>query len=100
MSASLTVNSDKFSKISHIVLVFHLSTLNKQMSAWLFVLVVTQPTITCLKLRIKTLEQGFFIVKFEHISHLVLVFLLLTCFSLYQIRQRVSIILCFTTLLR
>ena len=34
-----------------------------------------QPIITCLKLTVETLEQG---VNFEHISHLVLVFLLLT----------------------
>ena len=45
-----------------------------------------QPAITCPKLMIETLEQGVkygrlsgvFIVNFEHISHLVLVFLLLT----------------------
>ena len=51
---------------------------------------VAQPAITCSKLTIETLEQGVkyvqsqwrrsgvFIVNFEHISHLVLVFLLLT----------------------
>ena len=46
---------------------------------------VSQPPFTCSKLVIKTLEQGVkwrrsvvFIVNFEHISHLVLVFLLLT----------------------
>ena len=51
----------------------------------------TQPAITCSKLTIETLEQGVnyvqicqwrrsgvFIVNFEHISHLVLLFLLLT----------------------
>ena len=54
----------------------------------------TQPAFTCSKLTIETLEQvwnmfkvnnkdtrtmpGVFIVNFEHISHLVLVFLLLT----------------------
>ena len=48
----------------------------------------TQPAFTCSKLTIKTLEQGvkyvillyllYFIVNFEHISRLVLVFLLLT----------------------
>ena len=41
----------------------------------------TQPAITFSTLAIETLEQGVkyvFIVKFEHISHLVLVFLLLT----------------------
>ena len=46
-----------------------------------------QPAFTCSNLTIETLEQGvkyvqrrsgFFIVNFEHISHLVLVFLLLT----------------------
>ena len=55
--------------------------------------VVSQPAITCLKLPIKTLKQGVkyiqiysrhwrrsvvFIVNFEYISYLVLVFLLLT----------------------
>ena len=45
---------------------------------------LTQPAFTCSKLTIETLEQGVkrrsgvFIVNFEHISHLVLVFLLLT----------------------
>ena len=49
---------------------------------------ISQPAITCSKLTIETLEQGVkyvqwcrsgvFIVNFEHISHLVLVFLLLT----------------------
>ena len=59
---------------------------------------LSQPAITCLKLTIETLEQGvirskltikipkrrqwcrsgIFIVNFEHISHLALVFLLLT----------------------
>ena len=46
---------------------------------------LTQPAIACSKLTIETLEQGVkyvqsgvFIVNFEHISHLVLVFLLLT----------------------
>ena len=56
---------------------------------------VTQPAVTCSKLTIETLEQGVkyvqsqqerrqwrrsdvFVVAFEHISHLVLVFLLLT----------------------
>ena len=46
----------------------------------------TQPAITCSKLTIKILEQsvkyvqssGVFIVNFEYILHLVLVFLLLT----------------------
>ena len=43
-----------------------------------------QPEFTCLKLTTETLEQGVdyrsgvFIVNFEHISHLVLVILLLT----------------------
>ena len=43
-----------------------------------------QPAITCLKLTIKTPERrqwsrsGVFTVNFEHITHLVLVFLLLT----------------------
>ena len=48
---------------------------------------MSQPTITCSKLTIETLAQLWnmfkvnkvnFIVNFEHISHLVLVFLLLT----------------------
>ena len=50
---------------------------------------LAQPALTCSKLTIETLEQGVkkwrqwrrsgvFIVNFEHISHLVLVFLLLT----------------------
>ena len=45
----------------------------------------TQSAITCSKLAIETLEQGVkwrrsgvFIVNFEHISHLVLVFLVST----------------------
>ena len=45
----------------------------------------SQSAITCSKLTIETLQQrvewrrsGIFIVNFEHISHLVLVFLLLT----------------------
>ena len=41
----------------------------------------TEPAITCSKLTIETLEwrrSGIFIVNFEHIPHLVLVFLLLT----------------------
>ena len=42
----------------------------------------SQPAFTCSKLTIETLDvrhrSGVFIVNFEHISHLVLVFLLLT----------------------
>ena len=44
----------------------------------------SQPAITCSKLTTETLKQdvstrsGVFIVNFEHISHSVLVFLLLT----------------------
>ena len=43
----------------------------------------TQPAITCSKLTIETVQRhwrrsGVFIVNFEHISHLVLLFLLLT----------------------
>ena len=44
---------------------------------------INQPAITCLKLTIETLEQGVkyaqsvFTVNFEHISHFVLVLLLL-----------------------
>ena len=49
---------------------------------------ITQPAFTCLKLTTETLEEGVkyvqswcrsgvFIINFEHISHLVLVFLLL-----------------------
>ena len=43
-------------------------------------LLQTQPAIACSKLTIETLKRrsGVFIVNFEHISHLVLVFLLLT----------------------
>ena len=56
----------------------------------LSVCVISRPAITCSKLTIETLEQGVkyeqphwrrsgvFIVTFEHISHLSLVFLLLT----------------------
>ena len=48
--------------------------------------VTSQPVIKCSKLTLETLEQGvkywrrsgIFIVNFEHISHLALVFLLLT----------------------
>ena len=43
---------------------------------------VSQPPVTCAKLTLETLERwrrsGVFIVNFEHISHLGLVFLLLT----------------------
>ena len=39
---------------------------------------LSQPAFTCSKLTIETLEQGVKYVNFEHISHLVLVFLLLT----------------------
>ena len=38
--------------------------------------ILTQPVITCSKLTWR--RSGLFIVNFEHISHLVLVFLLLT----------------------
>ena len=43
----------------------------------------SQPALTCSKLTIETLGQGVnmssvFIVNFEHMSHLVLAFLLLT----------------------
>ena len=53
-------------------------------------IIFTQPAIACSKLIIEALEQGVkyvqsqwrrsdaFLVNFEHISHLVLVFLLLT----------------------
>ena len=37
---------------------------------------VSQPAFICSKLTIGTLDQGVFIVNFEHISHLALVFLL------------------------
>ena len=50
-------------------------------------IITSQPAVTCSKLTIETLEQGVkysqcrrsgtFIVNFEHISHLELVFLLL-----------------------
>ena len=49
--------------------------------------VLSQPAFTCSNLTIETLEQsvkrnwhrsGVFIVNFEHISHFVLLFLLLT----------------------
>ena len=52
--------------------------------SWLFYRFISQSAITCSKLTIKTVEQrpwrrsGIFIVNFEHISYLVLVFLLLT----------------------
>ena len=39
---------------------------------------IPQPAFTCSKLTIETLKQGIFIVNFEHISQLVLVFPLLT----------------------
>ena len=43
---------------------------------------ISRPAFTCSKLTIETVEQwrrsGIFIVNFEHVSHLVLVFLLLT----------------------
>ena len=44
---------------------------------------ICQPAFTCSKLTIETIEKGVklfgvFIVNFEHISHFVLVFLLLT----------------------
>ena len=45
------------------------------------ILLLSQLAFTCSKLTIKTLEKGLkyvFIVDFEHISHLFLVFLLLT----------------------
>ena len=41
-------------------------------------IVLTQPVFTCSKLTVETLEQGVFMVNFEQISHIVLVFLLLT----------------------
>ena len=41
---------------------------------YLFYEETSQPAITCSKLR----RSGVFIVNFEHITHLVLVFLLLT----------------------
>ena len=50
---------------------------------WTSIIVLFQPTVACLKLSIKTLEQGakykkvpIKIVNFEHVSHLA--FLLLT----------------------
>ena len=61
---------------------------------WILLLTFTQPTITRSKIPLETLEQGVkyvqsqqqrhqndaigFIVNIEHISHLVLVFLLVT----------------------
>ena len=51
---------------------------------FLAIFLPAQSAITCSKLTIKTPERrywrrsGVFIVNFEHISHLVLVFLLLT----------------------
>ena len=59
-----------------------------QMSIWDFAKVSSQLAFTCSKLTIETVEQGVkyahslrrsgdFIVNFEHILHLVLVFLLL-----------------------
>ena len=56
----------------------------KRLSISCLLLTITQQAFTCSKLTIKTLKQGVkrrrsgvFIVNFEHISHLVLVFLLL-----------------------
>ena len=49
-------------------------------SSSIFVIFKLQPdqtAFTCSRLTMETLEQGVFIVNFEHISHLVLVFLLL-----------------------
>ena len=55
----------------------------------LWKVLISQPAFTCSKLTVETLEQGvkyvqkceicsgIFIVNFEHISHLVVVFLLL-----------------------
>ena len=42
-----------------------------------FEILTTQPAFTCSKLTIETQEQVF-IVNFKHVSHLLLVFLLLT----------------------
>ena len=57
----------------------------KKTLLWLHTHAYTQPAITCSKLTIETPERpqawdrsGVFIVNFEHISHLVLLFLLLT----------------------
>ena len=47
----------------------------------------SQPAITCSKLIIETLGQGVkyvFIVNFEHISHIALVFLLLVFLFYYH----------------
>ena len=58
--------------------------LGPRIVALLKLCLTTQPTITCSKLTIKTLERrhwrrsGVFIVTFEHITYLVLVFLMLT----------------------
>ena len=49
--------------------------------AWTILVTPSQPVITCSKLTIAKLMMpcsGIFIVNFEYISHLVLVFLLLT----------------------
>ena len=65
-----------FKQISHIVLIDSVD-FEQVNVGW------AQPSFTCSKLRIKTVERGVkyvqsvFIVNFEYISHLVLVFLLL-----------------------
>ena len=49
--------------------------------AWTILVTPSQPVITCSKLtiaKLMMLRSGIFIVNFEYISHLVLVFLLLT----------------------
>ena len=80
-----------FDLISHLLLLFQLLSLNRSISVpsrYLPTKVNHRNTRTrreiCSELTIKTAERchwrrsGFFIANFEHISHLVLVFLLLT----------------------
>ena len=74
----LTGQKNDFCKISLESFIFKVLLLQE------IILKLSQPAITCSKVTIKTPERrhrrhsGVFIVNFEHISHLVLVFLLLT----------------------
>ena len=78
-------------RLMSLVMVINHSVFNSMVLTWWFLTFCqTQPVFTCSKLTIETLEQrvkyvqrrwrrsGMFIVNFEQISHLALVFLLLT----------------------